>query len=139
MRKVCLLFMLSFVFDFSAFADAVTYPAPVGYEPSPEWTVPADGKPVFVASVATLIGTAASYGGFDYNGSVEVVVHSKRPVKSVKILPAFINQLKVEGDDIKFPAGRTCNLTIEIKGSIERVRKHPHARREVATLKPAGE
>ena len=99
-------------------AGVVTYPVPQGVEPSPDFTVTAGGKPVFISTVQTLNAGPASYGGFDFSGSAEVVVHSTRPVSSAAILPlSFGITPRIAGGDIKFTLDRPRNLTIEINGS----------------------
>lgn len=103
----------------SAPAEVVTYPAPVGVAPSPDYTVTADGKPVFIQTVETLNGGPASFGGFDFSGSVEIEIKTARPASagSVKVLPASWGITpKVEGQTIRLTLSQPRNLTLEVGG-----------------------
>ena len=99
----------------------VIYPAPAGEKPSEDYTLQADGKPVFVYSAGTLHGGPASFATFDFSGTVRLKVVSNRPVKSAKALPSsFGIQLTVKGNEITFALSRPRNVTIEINDNIDR-------------------
>jgi len=99
----------------------ITYPAPAGEKPSGDWTVTADGRPVFVYTVATLHGGPASFASFDFSGVVKVTITSTRKVASALVCPAsFDITPTVKGDEISFELSRPRNVTVEINGTYER-------------------
>ena len=54
-------------FMYPVFAQVVTYPAPPGLTTSPDFTVEANGKPVWVEKIGSNVHTAkyALYGGIE--------------------------------------------------------------------------
>lgn len=104
-----------------AAAGVVTYPFPTGVAPSPDFTVTAGGKPVFIQTAGTLHGGPASFGGFDFADTVEVSVKPTRAFTTAKVTPAsFGITAKVAGGAITFTLDRPRNVTIELDGAFER-------------------
>jgi chitodextrinase len=99
----------------------VTWPAPAGEAPSPDWQVSVAGKPVFIGTIATLNAGPASFGSFDFAGAVEIVVRSTRPVRAARVLPsAWGLTPRIEGDTLRLTLDRPRNLTFVINDNDER-------------------
>lgn len=107
---------------FSRAADTlVTYPAPPGEQASADYTVEAGGGPVFVYTAPVLHGGPASFGYFDFSGSVTVTVNSPRPIASARILPSSYGiKTTVSGNKVSFTLGKPANVTLELNDSAER-------------------
>ena len=69
-------------------ARVISYPAPEGEPASPDYTVEAGGKSVFVYPAQVLHGGPASFAYFDFSGTVEVRVSATRPVRSAVVRPS---------------------------------------------------
>jgi polygalacturonase len=102
-------------------AKLVLYPAPKGMAVTTDFTVTIDGRPLDLYTVETFHGGSAFFANFDFSGSVDVVVHSRRPAAGTVIRPAQnALQLRIENNDIIFTLNHPGQLTIEVDG-IERV------------------
>ncbi len=115
-------------------AKVVTYPAPRGEPASRDFTIEADGKPVFgyIARVydtrhgkgrpSKHIGhdprfTTVTFGYFDFQGEVTVKVASTRDVKSAVVRPlSYGVEPSISGNVITFTLDRPRHVTLEING-----------------------
>lgn len=106
------------------------YPAPEGLDLSNDYVVTVEGMnvPLYKAKVPPaapiprLTGSRtefgiASFGSFDMNEGVTVVVTYPKPVDSVKILPtSFGITPKIEGQKITFTLDEPKHVTVEVNG-----------------------
>lgn len=111
------------------------YPAPDGEPASADYTVEANGQPVFVyqakvrQEIAKPPGSiwthdvgckaeVASLSYFDFEGKVDVAVRPTRPFKAATIHPlSFGIKPAIEGATIRFSLDRPRKLTILLDGS----------------------
>jgi hypothetical protein len=113
--------------------QVVTYPAPAGTEPSPDYTVSVDGNPVFVytARVSAMPVNQvwpgyqrpldqteiASFAYFDCSAPVTVEVVSSWDVSSVEIRPQSYGIVpSVHGNTISFCLSKPCQVVVEVNG-----------------------
>lgn len=94
-----------------------TYPAPIAVSGAPDYSVRADGRPVFVYN-----SRVAAFAGFSFSGEVEVEVTPLAQVESVEVRPlSYGIEPELEGNTIRFTLTRPCHLSLEINGST----RHP--------------
>lgn len=113
--------------------NVITWPAPASEPASPDYTIEAGGRPVFVyqARVRAEIlqkeglwshrpdcqGQRASFGIFDMTGPVTVVVRPARPFRTAALLPARAGITPEIGDDrVRFTLDRPRHLTLLLDG-----------------------
>jgi hypothetical protein len=93
-----------------------TYPAPIAVSGAPDYSVRADGRPVFVYN-----SRVAAFAGFSFSGEVEVAVTPLATVESVEVRPlSYGIEAEREGNTIRFTLTRPCHLSIEINGNAGR-------------------
>jgi len=115
--------------------DAVTtFPGPAGEEPSDDFKVRVNGKPVFVyrARVSAVPlnqvwpgyqrpldqTELASFAYWDMAGPVLVEIASKRPLGEVAIRPTSLGiRPELRGDRISFRLAEPRHLTVEVNGT----------------------
>lgn len=112
-----------------ASAQVISYPAPPGLITSPDFTVTANGKPVWVEKIGSDLHTAkyALYGGikmeylnvanFSCSGKVTLTIKSSSTIDSFIIRPKSRNvKATVHGQDLTFTIDHPQKLYIEING-----------------------
>ncbi|MCY2994822.1 MAG: hypothetical protein NTY19_44220 [Planctomycetota bacterium] len=102
-------------------ASLVAYPAPAGEPASADYTLEANGKPVFVYCAEVLHGGPASFASFDFSGTVRVTVTAPRAIRTAKIRPNSGGVVPIIQDNqIRFELSRPGLLTLELNDSIDR-------------------
>jgi hypothetical protein len=114
------------------------YPAPPEEAPSPDFTVEANGQPVFVYQakvrheIAKPPGSIwthemgakaemASFACFDFDGKVAVAVKPNRPFQKATLHPASYGiQARAEGGVVRFELDQPRKLTLLLDGSDQR-------------------
>lgn len=133
----------------AAHATVVTYPAPpgltdYGIAASRDYDVTVDGKSIFlyttplirIADESKAEETTASFGGFDFSGSVEVKIHAHVPIQRVVVRPLSAGvKPAISGGELTFRLAQSCNLLVEINGE-EDITRHGTVRRPSAPEKP---
>lgn len=120
MKILFLLLCLSALLPAAAENIVSVYPETAGLPVSKEWKLSAGGKNVILYTTGTLSGKNASFGGFDFSGRAELVIHSARPVRSAVVRPLSLGiRPEITGNLIRFSVGKPCRLTVEINGSVE--------------------
>jgi hypothetical protein len=116
-------------FAYQVSAQVVTYPAPPGLITSPDFTVKADGEPVWVEKIGSNVHTAkyALYGGiemeylnvasFSCSGKVNLTITASSDIDSFIIRPKNRNvKANVNGRDLTFAISGPQKLYIEVNG-----------------------
>lgn len=101
-----------------AAAEVRTYPAPAGLENDPDYSVQVNGKDVFVYK-----SPVAGIASFEFEGTAEVVITSRRDPKWVDVRPLSGHVLPVtNGNKISFKLSKAGNFSVELNGQPKR---HP--------------
>lgn len=116
-------------FMYPVFAQVVTYPAPPGLTTSPDFTVEANGKPVWVEKIGSNVHTAkyALYGGiemeylnvasFSCSGKITLTITAPSAIDSFVIRPKSRNlKANVHGRSMTVTIAGPQKLYIEING-----------------------
>jgi len=143
MKKIITLtsLFIGFSFSLSGFAapapasspDLVVFPAPAGIEPSKDYKITVNGKPVFcyaswrldnIHKTNKINGRSVSrvnYAIFDFSSPVRVRLELRQgildPRKKVRVLPSALNiSPEVHGNVIEFTLNAPGNVTIDPTG-----------------------
>ena len=110
-------------------AQVVTYPAPPGLITSPDFTVTADGKPVWVEKIGSDVHTPkyALYGGiemeylnvanFSCSGPLTLTITASSAIDSFIVRPKSLKlKASVDGRNLKLTIPGPQKLYIEVNG-----------------------
>ena len=124
---IILMALLPFTFDVSA--QVVTYPTPPGLITSPDFTIKADGKPVWVEKIGSNVHTAkyALYGGiemeylnvasFSCSGKLTLTITASSAIDSFIIRPKNKHlKADVNGRNLTLTISGPQKLYIEVNG-----------------------
>jgi hypothetical protein len=119
--------LLSFIYTVTA--QVVTYPAPPGLVTSQDFTVEANGKPVWVEKIGSNVHTAkyALYGGiemeylnvagFSCSGKVTLTITASSSIDSFIVRPKNLNlKANVNGRNLTLTISGPQKLYIEVNG-----------------------
>lgn len=128
MKYSCIILLLTAI-SYHVSAQVVTYPAPPGLVTSPDFSVTADGKPVWVEKIGSKVHTPkyALYGGiemeylnvanFSCSGKVNITVAASANIDSFMIRPKSRHiKAKVNGRNLTFTIYGPQKLYIEVNG-----------------------
>ena len=114
---------------YHASAQVVTYPAPPGLVTSPDFTVKANGKPIWIEKIGSNVHTAkyALYGGiemeylnvanFSCSGKITLTITASSNIDSFVVRPKSRNlEAKVNGRNLTLTIPGPQKLYIEING-----------------------